>query len=64
MTDPRYYVHEFMPGRYHVCDRENHNLPVHDDDRDGNDKPLNFRDGDAAAECADAMNEQNERNEE
>lgn len=49
----KYHVKEFRPGVFHVMDG---NLPVNDQSPDGDDKPLVFRDGDIADECAKEMN--------
>jgi len=47
-----FYVYEFRPGKWHVCNRKS-GLPVYDDAPYGKDEPLVF-DEDAAIECARA----------
>lgn len=49
----RFRVTEFRPGLFHVIDGD---VPVHDKSRNGDDKPLVFRDRDIASECAKGMN--------
>lgn len=49
----RFHVLEFRPGLFHVMDGD---MPIHDKSRDGDDRPLVFRDRDVATECAKGMN--------
>lgn len=54
-----YHAREFRPGLWEVVDESGH--PVYGRERDGNDKPLVFRDPDVADECAAILNAENEQ---
>jgi hypothetical protein len=41
-------------SKFHVVDERG--IPIHDDARYGNDKPVVFNDEDVAQECADSLN--------
>lgn len=49
----RYYIQEFVPGRWHVRDRRNFNLPLYDENGE---KPIIF-DEDRAYEVLKELNE-------
>jgi len=55
MTPTRYFMREFRPDLWHVCDRENGNQPIHDDSPFGDDKALVF-DYDNASRTIDELN--------
>ncbi len=57
----RYFAKEFCPGRWNVCDRNNHDLPLYDDVPDGEDKPLIFKDNDRVLEFVRKINLENEK---
>lgn len=52
-----YYIKQLKNETYHICKLSN-NLPVYDDARDGNDKPLVFKDEDLAIEYRDKLNKE------
>lgn len=53
----KYFVRRIGRGEaWHVCSPSGH--PIYDDSRDGDDKPLVFRDLDTATECAERLNKE------
>ncbi len=54
---PRWFAWEYARGRWHVCDRANGDLPIYDDNREGKDKPLIWKDGDEVMECVQRLNQ-------
>lgn len=54
MVRPRYYAKEYARGRWHVI--APNGLPIYDGALYGNDKPVIFRDEDAALACAERCN--------
>lgn len=54
LVRPRYYAKEYARGRWHVITPDRR--PIYDDAPYGNDKPVIFRDEDAAIECAERCN--------
>lgn len=52
-----YYIKQLKSGNYHICKLSN-NQPVYDDERDGNDAPLIFKDEDAAIQFRDKLNKE------
>lgn len=53
----RFRVVEFRPGLYHVTDNK---TPIHDDNQDGNDRPLVFTDIDIADTYVNELNNNNQ----
>ena len=53
-TAARYYAKEYAPGRWHVICPDR--LPLYDNAPHGKDRPLIFRDEDAALACAERCN--------
>lgn len=51
---PRYYAKEYARGRWHVIGPDG--IPIYDGAPSGNDKPVIFRDEDAALACAERCN--------
>lgn len=51
---PRYYAKEYARGHWHVIGPNG--IPIYDGAPYGNDKPVVFRDEDAAIECAERCN--------
>ena len=51
---PRYYTEEYARGRWHVIGPNR--IPIYNGAPHGKDKPLIFRDEDAAMDCAERCN--------
>lgn len=51
---PRYYAKEYARGHWHVIGPDG--IPIYDGALYGNDKPVIFRDADAALACAERCN--------
>lgn len=54
LVRPEYYAKEYARGRWHVIGPGG--IPIYNDAPHGNDKPLIFRDEDAAEACAERCN--------
>ena len=54
LVRPRYYAKEYVRGHWHVI--APNGLPIYDGALYGNDKPVIFRDEDAALACAERCN--------
>ena len=50
----KFKAKEFSPGLWHIINKTN-NVPIHDDDKFGNDKPLVFEE-DRAFEVVEELN--------
>lgn len=59
----KYYLKEFRPGKWHVCDIGTHR-PIYDDAPYGNDAPVIFSDEDSAYECIERLNREDKENDE
>lgn len=51
---PRYYAKEYVRGRWHVIGPSG--IPIYDGKTNGDDAPVIFRDEDAALDCAERCN--------
>lgn len=50
----KYTIKEFAPDKWRVIDETN--IPIHNESRDGDDKPLIFTDYDITIECVSRLN--------